>query len=101
MLWYSTCPVIMWALHKRLRDRRHELLAEARLQIETTPERGDHSEIAILEWLLTRRDRIKALHTWPLDVAIWSRLMFYVLIPPIAWAGAALVEVVLGRLLGS
>ncbi len=91
----------MWAVHKRLRDRRNELLAEVRQQIETTPERGSHSEIATLELLLTRRDRIKALHTWPLDVAIWSRLLFYVLIPPIAWSGAALVEVIIGRMLGT
>ena len=53
-----------------------------------------------LEPLLQARDRINALHTWPLDFSIWSRLFFYGLIPPLAWLAAALVEIVVERVIG-
>ena len=68
-------------------------------KIEAAPEQGDDASIAALECLLRRRDRINALHTWPLDFAIWSRLFFYGLIPPLAWLGAAVAEVLVQGLL--
>ena len=89
----------MWQLHKRLAARKRELLAEVASQIADCPETGDAVSVERLEQLLQRRDRVQALHTWPLDIRIWSRLVFYGLIPPLAWAGSALVEVFVERLL--
>jgi len=37
--------------------------------------------------------------TWPLDWRIYSRLAFYVILPPIAWLGAAFVEFGVDRFL--
>lgn len=90
----------MWTLHKRLVQRKKQLLDEIRLRIEAASEQGSDVEITSMELLLKRRDRVKSLHTWPLDVGIWSRLLFYVLIPPIAWSGSALVEVAIDGILG-
>ena len=90
----------MWSLHRRLAKRKKKLLEEVCLQVEMASEQSSAADMAVLESLLQRRDRIKAIHTWPLDVAIWRRLFFYVLIPPLAWSGAALVEVVIDKFLG-
>ena len=90
----------MWSLHRRLAERKKYLLEEVCLQLETASEKSSTADMAVLESLLQRRDRIKAVNTWPLDVAIWRRLFFYVLIPPLAWSGAALVEVVIDKFLG-
>ena len=48
--------------------------------------------VADLETLLQRRERVLAAPTWPVDIAILQRLLFYIIIPPLAWVGAALVE---------
>ena len=90
----------MWALHQRLAARKQELLADISEQIEAAPETGSPDSIAQLEALLQRRDRVRALHTWPLDIGMWSRLLFYGLIPPLAWAGSVFMEVIVSRFLG-
>ena len=90
----------MWSLHKRMRKRRDELLEEVRTLIHTAAERSDVEDIRHMEDLLQRRDRVKALNTWPLDIGIWKRLLFYILIPPLAWVGAALMEAGVNRALG-
>jgi hypothetical protein len=89
----------MWSIHKRLVTRKAQLFDDVTQKIAAASERGSETDIAALELLLRRRDRVRALHTWPLDVAIWSRLFFYILIPPIAWSGAALVEMIINRIL--
>ncbi len=90
----------MWSLHRRLVERKQILLEDVCLQVGVASEQNSAADMATLESLLQRRDRIKAINTWPLDVAIWRRLFFYVLIPPLAWSGAALVEVVIDKFLG-
>lgn len=90
----------MWSLHRRLAARKQQLLDEVCLQVAMASEQSNTANMAALESLLQRRDRIKAIHTWPLDVTIWRSLFFYVLIPPLAWSGAALVEVVIDKFLG-
>ena len=90
----------MWSLHRRLAESKKKLLAEVCQQLEAASEQSNAADMAVLESLLQRRDRIKAIHTWPVDVAIWRRLFFYILIPPLAWSGAALVEVVIDKFLG-
>ena len=90
----------MWSLHRRLAERKQKLLEQVCQQLEVASEQTSAADMAVLESLLQRRGRIKAIHTWPVDVAIWRRLFFYVLIPPLAWSGAALVEVVIDKFLG-
>jgi hypothetical protein len=45
-----------------------------------------------LENLLQRRERVLAASTWPMDVGTLRRFVFYIIISPLAWVGAALVE---------
>jgi hypothetical protein len=90
----------MREIHKRMLLRKKELLAPINGLIVQAGEETTLHDIRLLEELLQRRDRITALHTWPLDISIWRRLAFYILIPPLAWAGAALMEVLVNRALG-
>lgn len=45
-----------------------------------------------LELLLAYRDRVLGTSPWPMDMKLMSRAAFYLVIPPLAWVGAALVE---------
>lgn len=50
--------------------------------------------------LLEMRERIVRIRDWPMDMTIYRRIGLYGIIPPIAWAGAALVEILLTSALG-
>ena len=45
-----------------------------------------------LESLTSHIDRIRGMSSWPVDVGLAARVFGYVIIPPLAWVGAALVE---------
>jgi hypothetical protein len=45
--------------------------------------------------LLRRRETIEQAREWPLDTTSVSRIAIYFVIPPIAWVGGALVEIML------
>jgi hypothetical protein len=80
----------MWAVHLRLSQQKREFIADINLQIAGLREAA--APIPDLELLLQHRDRLKRTYTWPMDLAIVYRLLFYVVIPPLAWLGAALME---------
>ncbi len=50
------------------------------------------SDPMALETLLAHRDRIAATREWPVDHRVFSRAMLYLVVPPLAWVGAAIVE---------
>lgn len=60
---------------------------------------ADRSDVATLEALVAHRDRIRQLSSWPLDLSLVSRVAVYLVIPPLAWVGAAVVEDVVQRFL--
>ena len=53
-------------------------------------------EAAVLEELARHcsayRREIAQASTWPFDSSNLTRLLFYLIIPPLTWAGAALIE---------
>ena len=51
--------------------------------------------------LYLRRERLKRLATWPIDVSAMQRALLHFVIPPLAWMGAALVEMGLEQAMGS
>lgn len=56
-------------------------------------------ELARAGNLLLLRDRLAAVSTWPLGLAGVSRFLFYLVLVPLTWVGAALVEMAMdGRL---
>lgn len=101
----SAAFLLLWPLqpiHRRNRaDRDRRLVAIDRQLAElagvppATPEAS-----ARLETLLAHRDRLRAVRTWPLSTGLISRVLLYLVIPPLAWAGAAVVERMVDRFLG-
>jgi hypothetical protein len=66
---------------------------EARLEeLRAVLANADRINVIELETLIAHRDRVQHLSTWPVDLSILSRVGFYLIIPPLAWVGAALVE---------
>ncbi len=75
-------------VHQRILAARTSRLEELQAQIDAQ----DRSNVAGLEALVAHRERIAHLPTWPVDLSVLSRVGFYLIIPPLAWVGAALVE---------
>lgn len=88
----------MWGVHRRLQEERGRELAQVDASIAAAAR--DHATAALthLNALLERRAFLQALHTWPLDLQALARVGFYLIIPPLAWVGAALVEMLVQAL---
>lgn len=90
----------MWSVHQRLRALKGQELAAVSERIRTAPRHLDEPAMTELETLLQRRHRIHEASTWPINVAMVSRMILYGVLPPLAWVAAALVERTLEGLLG-
>jgi hypothetical protein len=89
----------MFSVHRRLVHARAEYVEQMNREIAGESRKLEPEAIQKLELLMQHRDRIADTSTWPLDWTIYSRLAFYVILPPIAWLGAAFVEFGLDRIL--
>ncbi len=84
----------LWPVHRRVR-------AEIDALIAPESSASDRDAIQRVEVLLAHRDRVAGLRTWILSTDLAWRFILYLVIPPLAWAGAALVERVVDRMLSS
>lgn len=82
----------MASLHGRLKALKRAELAELDRLIGAASKALDPAAMERLERLLQRRQRANEVYTWPLNVAMVSRILLYGVIPPAAWVAAALVE---------
>lgn len=89
----------MWSVHRRLHARKREELAAVNALIRSAPRALETRAMAALELLLQRRGRVHEAPTWPLNVAMVTRMILYGVLPPAAWVAAALVERTLEALL--
>jgi hypothetical protein len=92
MLVLAVLPI--WPLHARLRAAKLDLLAEAnrRIDAQPLPQSSEVAAVGALLPLLAYRREIQALSEWPFDGRTVGRLVFYLIIPPLTWVGAALIE---------
>lgn len=92
MLLLAALPV--WPVHQRIAAVRRAALARVNARIAELPapdpERSD--TLTALAPLLTYRRELTELSEWPLDVGVVARLGLYLIIPPLTWVGAALIE---------
>ncbi len=89
--------VPVWPVHRRLVVMKEQQLAGLNERIETRLRAGDgffpETEVLVdLAPLLVYRHEIAQVSTWPFDGSNVIRLIFYLIIPPLTWAGAALIE---------
>ena len=60
---------------------------------------GHHLELLDLLGLLAYRREVVGVSSWPLDSTHWGRLVLYLVLPPLSWVAAAIVEeLVQGRI---
>jgi hypothetical protein len=82
----------VWPLHVRLRAERRRLLAHVNERIARSEPAGIDLAVDRLLPLLAWRRELLAATEWPVDGRSLGRLAFYLVIPPLTWIGAALVE---------
>jgi hypothetical protein len=94
----------IWSTHRRLKIAKHEELEAVREQLELL-RAGQAAPLAELEKLshlnelLAYRREINGVSEWPFDLGAMSRLGLYLIIPPLTWVGAALIENLVDTLL--
>ncbi len=85
-------PVV--GLRASIRRAKGERLADLEAELATVP----RSRTTELELTLAHIERVRSISDWPVDLKVLSRVFVYVVIPPIAWVAAALVENYIDRL---
>jgi hypothetical protein len=91
----------VWHVHQAIRTRKAGELAaidEWVAALGDTRPGGREEQIRAYNELLDFRDHIQRVPDWPVDVGAVSRLLLYLIIPPLTWVGAALIEHVVDRL---
>jgi hypothetical protein len=80
--------VPLWGLHRNIKQSKAERLQTLRERLDEV----DRQDVAELETLTSHIDRVRSIPNWPVDLQTVTRVFGYVIIPPVAWVGAALVE---------
>jgi len=90
----------IWPVHRRLSAAKARALANLNDRIAAAP-RDDEDPAALrsLNELLSYRRELRLTSAWPFDVPILIRLMLYLILPPLTWVGAALIENLVDALL--
>ncbi len=88
-----------WTIRQNIRKEKALALESINTEIQLSSTGLDNESLLRLNSLIARREQVQHTRTWPMDISIFSRFLFYVFIPPLAWLGAALVEVMLDSFL--
>jgi hypothetical protein len=108
LVWCAVCLTLcLRGLVRRMGQLKREELARVDRAIVGVPGALDDSPTAdrlrapgFIE-LLTYRRELVARRIWPVDAGMWGRLLLYLVLPPLSWVAAALVEEGVGALLGN
>lgn len=85
----------VWPVHRRLLTLKTAELARLDAALDTGGERlpaPGSAELQPVVTLLVARREIAQVKTWPFDAGVVTRLLMYLVIVPLTWAGAALIE---------
>lgn len=100
VLWFCTRPITrsMQALKRVELERIRRAIAGDTGALAESP-LAHRLEALDLAGLLVYKREVLAAPIWPLDVRQWGRLVLYLVLPPLSWVAAAVVEeLVQGRL---
>jgi hypothetical protein len=94
----------VWPIHRRLVGLKERELAalNKRIAASLNADGGvdiDAEKLDILLPLLNYRREITHISSWPFDLGNITRLALYFIIPPLTWAGAAVIESLVDALL--
>jgi hypothetical protein len=93
--------LVMHGIRKATLVAKQAELAQLDAAIAVASRDFDAPATQTLNALLDRRAYVSEQHGWPMDVRMVSRAAFYVVIPPLAWVGAALVERAIESFIGT
>jgi hypothetical protein len=81
----------VWPLHKAILAAKNAELGklQARINQALAQDRDDYARLVPL---LTLRREVHGITEWPVDVGLLARLGLYLVIVPLTWIGAALIE---------
>ena len=84
----------IWPVHRLLAEKKRRTLDDLTQQIVSAPKLTDDqaSALAVLNPLLAFRREIMHVSEWPFDIGLLARLLLYLILPPLTWVGAALIE---------
>ncbi len=99
MVLMAALPV--WPVHRRMVGEKRRVLEALEHRIDTlgNPDPARTETGAALAPLLAYRREVLLAPEWPFDVSVVARLLLYLIIPPLTWVGAALIENVVESLL--
>lgn len=92
LLFIAALP--LWPIHSRMAAAKRAALEAVETQISAlpAPDPAQPQTLARLAPLLTYRRELLAAQEWPFDLGSLGRLLLYLVIPPLTWLGAALIE---------
>ncbi len=95
----------LWPVHVHMREAKASLLASTETGIarwrENNPDRNFTADaVGDLVPILAFRDHVRALPEWPFNPGLLGRWLFYIVIPPLTWLLAALMENLIDTLVG-
>lgn len=82
----------LWPIHQRIAEAKRRAIVDLEARIEASPDGGTIDGLVRLETLLAHRDRLERQTTWLVSTELVWRFLLYLVIPPLAWIGAAIVE---------
>lgn len=92
MVFMFLLPIL--PVHHRVVAAKRAELERVSAEIEVlSPAEGETTAYDRLTPLLTYRREIAAISEWPFDTSVAGRLAIYLIIPPLTWIGAALIEI--------
>jgi hypothetical protein len=89
-------------IRRRIRQQRQTTLSalDARLDAITGSDiaQANADDLFQLDAILDMRERVARAPAWPFDVAAIKRILLYIVLPPLTWAAAAIVEMIVNSL---
>ncbi|MFT7652941.1 MAG: hypothetical protein ACI9ON_001616 [Limisphaerales bacterium] len=82
----------VWPIHKALKTAKQAELRHVQQQIDELRYNSSSDDYAPLAPLLAVRREVASIREWPFDISMMARLSLYLIIVPLTWIGAALIE---------
>jgi hypothetical protein len=97
MLFLLALPI--WPIHRAIEEAKGNELKRVNEQLRAMPGLADGAaQLAPVNQLLIYRREIAGVNEWPFNAGVATRLAFYLVIPPLTWIAAGLIDVVIERL---
>ncbi len=90
LLFLFVAPV--WPIHRAIRTAKQAELARLQNEINEVRRQRADADYAMLNPLLAFRREIAGTPDWPFDLGIMARFGLYLVVVPLTWIGAALIE---------